>query len=130
MKKIFFVFLVSFLLNLVWENLHVYLYDNYMGGEITEMILLKATLADAIITMVILFPFLFFQLFRKYDFVIVPALVVISVLNEQLALQTGAWKYNSLMPVIPLISAGLTPTIQLGLLGYITYRLAKNKFKL
>jgi len=49
MKKVSLIFILSFFLNLIWENLHSYFYTVYMGGEITETILLRASIADAII---------------------------------------------------------------------------------
>lgn len=122
MKKIILIFIISFVLNLIWENLHSLLYDNYMGGEITQFILLRATLVDALITIVIVFPFALFPLFKKYSFLLIPTLVVVAVGNEYYALQAGAWAYNSLMPMIPIIDVGLTPAIQLGLLGYVSYK--------
>jgi len=30
--------------------------------------------------------------------------------------------YNELMPIIPILNVGLSPTIQLGLTGYLAYR--------
>lgn len=123
MKKIILIFVIAFVLNLIWENLHSVLYDNYMGGKITEFILLKATLADAFIIIIIVFPFMFFPLFKRHSWIIVPALIVVSIGNEYYALGAGAWAYNSLMPIIPFLSVGLTPTIQLGLLGYVSLKM-------
>src|SRR3989338_3728565 len=49
-KKLLIIFGLAFSLNLIWENLHSYLYVHYQGGKITEWILLKAALFDAIFT--------------------------------------------------------------------------------
>ena len=57
MRKILLIFISAFVLNLIWENLHSFLYESYMGGKITEFILLRATLADAIMITVIILPF-------------------------------------------------------------------------
>ncbi len=122
MKRIFFIFTTSFILNAVWENLHSLLYANYMGRKITELILLKATLADAVIITIIALPFLFYPALKKHSWAIVPLGFIISIVIEYYALSTGRWMYNSLMPIIPLLGVGLTPTIQLGLLGYLSFK--------
>lgn len=123
MKKTFLIFIISFALNAIWENLHSLLYDNYMGGKITEFILLRATLSDAIYITIIALPFIFYPVFRKKDWLIIVFGFIISILIEYYALSTGRWAYNSFMPIIPFLEIGLTPTIQLGLLGYISFKL-------
>ncbi len=125
LKKIFFIFVISFLLNLIWENLHVFLYSNYRGGQITEFILARATLADAVMITIIALPFIFFPALAKKDWLIIVVGIIIAVVIEWYALATGRWSYNDLMPLLPLIRTGLTPTIQLGLLGFVSYRLQK-----
>ena len=120
-KKLFFIFIVAFVLNLIWENLHSYLYVHYQGGVITEFILLRATFADAVIITFIALPFLFLSTFKKRAWLMVPIGVIIAVSMEWYALGTGRWAYNALMPIIPLLKVGLTPAIQLGLLGYLSY---------
>lgn len=122
-KKIFFIFTIAFILNLIWENFHSLLYANYMGGKITELILLKATLVDAFIIVIITLPFVFFPLLKKQSWIIILIGFVISVSIEYYALGAGRWAYNSMMSIIPFLGTGLTPTIQLGLLGYISFKI-------
>ena len=128
MKRIFFIFLIAFVLNIVWENLHSVLYASYMGGKITELILLRASFADAVIITIIALPFIFHPAFKKIEWLIIPIGFVISIVIEYYALSAGRWAYNSLMPIVPLVKIGLTPMIQLGLLGFISLRL-ENYFK-
>jgi hypothetical protein len=123
MKKISIVFVSAFLLNLVWENIHALLYDNYMGREITRFILFRASLADAVMITLILLPFLFISVFKKHIWLIVLIGFVLSVGIEIWALNTARWSYNEYMPIVPILSVGLTPIIQLGLLGFITYKI-------
>ena len=125
MKKILSIFVIAFVLNAIWENLHSFLYAAYRGGKITEFILLRATLADAVIITIIALPFLFIPSFKKRSWLIIIIGLVISVAIERYALSTGRWAYNAFMPIIPLLSVGLTPTIQLGLLGYFSLRIQK-----
>lgn len=123
MKKTSVIFLLAFLLNLVWENLHSLLYDNYMGGEITEFILIRASLFDAILITLILLPFLHSSLMKNRSWLIVVIATIVAILNEWYGLGTGRWSYNLWMPILPIINIGLTPAIQLGLLGWVTYKL-------
>lgn len=122
-KKIITIFIISFILNLIWENLHVFLYDNYKNGIITEFILLRATLADAIMITIITLPFILFPSIRKLDWIIILIGFILAICIEWWALSTGRWAYNTYMPIIPLLSVGLTPAIQLGLLGYLSFKI-------
>lgn len=123
MKKISIVFVSAFLLNLVWENIHALLYDNYIGGEITRFILFRASLADAVMITLIALPFLFIPLLKKFSWIIILIGFVLSVGIEIWALNTARWSYNEYMPIVPVLSVGLTPIIQLGLLGFISYKI-------
>lgn len=122
MRRIVTVFLIAFVLNALWENLHSLLYDNYMRGVITEFILLRASLFDALVISVIVLPFLFLPLLKNKSWLIVVVGTIIAIFNEWYGLSTARWAYNSLMPIIPLIHVGLTPAIQLGILGYLSFR--------
>lgn len=94
-----------------------------MGSKITEFILMRATLVDAIILTMIVLPFLFLPQLKNKSWLIILTGIVVSIFIEYWGLGTGRWAYNSLMPVIPFLETGLTPTIQLGLLGYISFEI-------
>jgi len=100
MKKIFFIFLLSFSFNLIWENLHFYLYAGYMGGTITEAILLRASVVDAIIITFLSFPFVFIAKLRNKNWIIIFIGIVVAILIELHALRTERWGYNEYMPII------------------------------
>ena len=123
MKKILLIFATAFILNAVWENLHAFLYDNYMGDKITELVLLKATLADAVMITVITLPFVLFPSWRRQNWIIIFVGLVLAIGIERYALLTDKWAYNVYMPIVPFLSVGLTPTIQLGLLGFLSFRI-------
>lgn len=120
------IFLLSLLLNLIWEHLHSLLYAGYRGGGITEFILIRASLADAIMITVLALPFVFFEKLKKYAWIIVVAGILLAIGIEWYALSTLRWAYNEFMPIIPILGIGLTPMIQLGLLGYLSYWLVVN----
>lgn len=129
MKMILVVFFVAFVLNAIWENLHSFLYDSYRDGPITELILFRATLADAIMIAVIAAPFLYFPSFKKYRLLAVVVWIVVAILIEIYALSTGRWMYNEYMPLIPLLGIGFTPTIQLALLGFVSLKIEGMFFR-
>lgn len=121
------VFLLSFTLNFIWEHAHAQLYAFYKGGAITDAILLHATFADACIITACAAAYLYVPFLHKRLYVVVGALLAVAVATEWWALTTGRWVYGPDMPLVPLLNTGLTPTIQLALLGYITYRLCLQK---
>lgn len=115
------IFFIAFILNLIWENAHSFLYTSYQGGKITEFILIRASLFDALIITLVCIPFLYVEFLKKRPQLIVPIGIIIAIINEWYGLGTGHWTYNELMPIIPIIKTGLTPSLQLGILGYVTY---------
>lgn len=115
------LFLSAFILNVIWENLHSFLYANYQGGAITEFILLRASLFDALVTTFFVAPFLYVAYLKKRTWLIVVVGTLIAIANEWYGLSTVRWSYDSLMPILPFIHTGITPTLQLGLLGYVAF---------
>ena len=126
-QRTFLIFLVSFFLNLIWENLHSFLYAGYMGGKITEFILLRASVADAGIITLLSLLFMSVPSLKRKSWLIIFVGVLIAIFIELYALNTGRWAYNEYMPMIPILGVGLTPTIQLGLLGYLSYWFVAGK---
>jgi uncharacterized protein YacL len=124
MKRFFLVFIIAVALNGVWENIHSVLYSTYKGGEITEFILVRASLFDGLVITMLVAPFLIFPLLKNKSFLIIIFGIIIGVFNEWYGLSTARWAYNDLMPIIPGIYVGLTPAIQLGVLGYISCKMS------
>ena len=125
LKKTFFIFIFAFLLNLVWENLHSVLYLHYQNGPIGEWVLFRAALFDAGFIALLGLIFLSFSFLCKREWLALPIGFLAAVLLEIYALKTGRWTYNEMMPIIPIIKTGLTPTIQLGLLSFIAFKTVK-----
>lgn len=121
LKKLLFVFFIAFILNLAWEFAHSVLYASYQGGEITNFILFRAAVWDAVIISVLVFS-AYASKTNKTAFVVIGGLLV-SVAIELWALQTGRWAYDISMPLIPILQIGLTPTIQLALTGWLAQKL-------
>lgn len=128
MKKLLVVFSLSFFLNVVWENAQSFLYVNYIGGPITELILIRAALWDAVIIALICLPFLYIHVLKGINWLIIFIGVAVATVIELYALDTGRWAYNAYMPLISIIKIGLTPALQLGVLGYISFWLQRKLF--
>ena len=119
MQTLLQIFAWAFVLNLIWEHLHARLYVHYKKGPITEWILLRASFWDAVIIAAL--AFFAASLPLHLGRLVMPiAGLVIAILMEQWALATGRWEYKKSMPIVPLLGTGLTPTIQLALLGVIS----------
>ncbi len=124
MKKWILVFIFAFVFNLIWEFGHSFLYLSYKGGEITEFILVRAALTDAVIILGIIFLLRLIPVFVRRPWLIIIIGVIISIAIEWWALGSSRWIYKDIMPIVPILNTGLTPTIQLGLLSYIIYKLS------
>ena len=117
------VFLIAFLLNAVWENLHSALYVHYKGGAITETILLKAALFDACIITLATLLFLFVPPLNGRAWLVLAGLVIFAIGLELFALSTGRWAYKDWMPIIPILGVGLTPMVQLAITWWVSAKL-------
>lgn len=51
---------------------------------------------------------------------------VTAIAVERLALETGRWTYNSLMPIVPFVQVGLWPVLQMTLLPVLSVWLSER----
>jgi len=121
-RKLSFVFWTAFILNLIWENLHAVLYVHYQGGEITRFILLRAALMDALVILALVFLWSLLPKRFRWQWLVVAAGVVVAVVLERWALGASRWAYKDTMWIIPILNTGITPTIQLGITGFLALR--------
>lgn len=124
-KKLGLIFILAFIFNLIWENLHANFYIHYQNGTITELILIKAALFDAVFITFLSLPFIFSKYFNRRLWWSLIIGFIFAIILERYALATNRWAYNNLMPIIPLIKTGLTPTVQLGILSFLIYKILK-----
>ncbi|MFA5954656.1 MAG: hypothetical protein WC817_03925 [Patescibacteria group bacterium] len=120
-KKFIFLFLFALILNWVWETTHSVLYVHYQGGAITPFVLLRAALVDAIVILALALLAQKFKLNKST--VVVTGGLIIAIVIELWALETGRWAYTAFMPIVPILNVGLTPILQLALTGYISEKL-------
>lgn len=130
MKEYIKIFFLGFFLNFIWENLHSLLYLHYRGGPISQLILLRASLVDALIIVGLIF---FLRLIFKQGeraWLLFFGGLAVAVFLEKWALGSGRWQYREAMPLIPFLGVGLTPAVQLGFLAYLINWLVFVKNKL
>jgi len=128
MKRVLLVFVSAFFLNLIWENLHSFLYVSYKGGEITEFILMRASLFDAFVITMLSLPFLHTPFLKGRIGLLFLVGTAVAVVNEWYGLGANRWVYNVYMPIVPFANVGLTPAFQLGTLGVISFKIQERIF--
>lgn len=136
-KKAFtrFIFIMStlaFVLNFVWELLHLPLYKNNVYDLQHISLCVLASIADAIMVMLIYFCFalIYKDAWWVKNMTFQRALMLIvtggigAVLAEMRHLSTGDWVYAASMPIIPFVHAGLSPVLQFAILPLLIYQIS------
>lgn len=119
MKIFLKIFLVALLLNMAWEVAQAPLYTCFAEFWSCMALCLRASFGDAVIVLGI-----YFLLRKNLKFYRVAALgILIAVLIELHALESGRWAYTEAMPIIPILKVGLTPILQMALLPKLTFYL-------
>ena len=124
------VFLIGVAVNFPWEMAQAYLYAP-MGDWVTAtMRCFRAAIVDGAI--VVGMALAGTAVFKRRDWFlllstarilfIISAGASVAVLIERLALGTGRWDYNQLMPLIPRTDIGLVPVVQMMVLPLIIFR--------
>ena len=122
-----FVFIIGFISNWAWENLHSPLYFHPNGEDITQLMLLSAALMDAVIITAVAAVFLSSAYLRSRLWLAFVIGIAIAVAIERFSLVAQRWAYSELMPVIPMLETGLVPTVQLGLLTWLILKCAVRR---
>ena len=133
-KILFIVAGISFLLNVVWENLQAPLYQGYSNFWQHLPICSIASLGDVLIILLLYFILAIFNKdiywitkMSKIDILTVIFLgMLVAVGIEKWALDIARWHYASSMPLIPYTNVGLFPILQMAILPWATYRLARK----
>lgn len=123
------ILIVSFLLNAVWEISHIPL---YVGGTYALshiLFCLLASVADAIMVMLIYFGFALIyknalwtqNLNLSRIIFLIMAGGIGAILAETRHLSIGTWKYAEAMPLIPIFNVGLSPVLQFMILPLLIY---------
>lgn len=125
---------VAFLSNLLWENLQAPLFFGYVDFARHFPVCTLASAGDAALTAVFYLlialkrrnPAWLWKKFRVSELTLAAASgVLAAILVEKLALAYGWWAYSPAMPLLPLLSVGLLPVLQLAVLPAANFVLAR-----
>lgn len=131
------VFIIStFVLNLIWELLQGELgfYEGH-GGDIVSMALCaRAAIGDvfivagiyALMTIIYRTRTWIFTMSKSTWVVLVLVSISVAILVEWWGIYTGRWSYSDLMPIIPFLSMGVTPILQMTILVPIITLIVKK----
>jgi hypothetical protein len=128
-QYVFTLILAAFLLNAAWEVLQIPLYVGGMYSWSHILFCLLASLADAIMVVLIYFGFaiIYKNAFWIQSLNLSRVIFLImtggigAVLAETRHLSIGTWSYAETMPLIPVVAVGLSPVLQFMILPLLIY---------
>ncbi len=120
---------VSFILNLIWENAQAPLYAGYAGFVEHFPICLNATLGDvamnlivyAIIALIFRNPYWIETMSWKSLLLAIALGTLLGAGVEQFLIAIHRWSYAPNMPILPIINLGFTPLVQMALLPAVAF---------
>ncbi len=121
------IFLISFLVNLLWEVLHSRLYKTCLEMEFSKFptLITIMSLKDGFwITLFYAVSILIFkqiEILNNYpelSFFIILVLIF-SFIDEKISLKKARWEYSQQMPII--FGVGVTPLLELAITGIISF---------
>jgi hypothetical protein len=129
------IFIVSYLLNFVWESLHgVFLYKghNFDAKRYVRMVVYTSAVDGSLIVGIYLFTaflwkdILWLQKTRRKEVytVLILGLVTAALIEFRKVLILRTWSYNNLMPTV--FGIGLSPLLQLSITGLLTFWLTRK----
>lgn len=132
------IFIIGLFLNLIWENAQAPLYEGYTGFWDHFMICFWASIVDAVVVSLLytLLAAWYRDIYwiksmnRKNILTLIFLGGAIAVGFEQWAIADEMWSYTDNMPVIPFLSAGLSPLLQMMLLPLLTFLISQRFFKM
>lgn len=129
---LFKIFLISFLINLVWEIAHSVLYNTCLKLTLKKYtrLIIWASIKDgfwiSLFYAISIYIFNNINILTNYTqllfFVIVS--LIFAFITEKIAIKYKKWEYSDRMPKI--LGVGITPLPQIALTGILTFLLVFN----
>lgn len=117
------IFAVAFVVNLIWENSHMPLYDISALNMEPWRICVRATFWDAVIITGVYLLVDTKDRNKRYVLSVILC-VAVAIFIEHRAFVEGRWTYMPWMPTV--LGIGLSPLIQLPLLAVVTYEISRR----
>ncbi|MBL7057948.1 hypothetical protein ISS03_01300 [Patescibacteria group bacterium] len=133
-KQIIPLSIISFILNLIWENAHAQLFNGYESFFQHFAPCLLATFGDVVFTILVYYIVItlkhdsnWIKNINKNDYLILAIFgIIFALCIEYRALLWHRWTYTDAMPIIPYFKVGLTPILQMALLLPLSFYLTKK----
>lgn len=130
-RLLVYIFITAFITNLIWENAQAPLYTGYKGFGPHFLFCLLASAVDGIVILTFYLIVCsiredWFWLFniKAFDIGMLSLFgVVVAILFEKWALESGTWDYTAHMPLI--FGIGLMPALQLAILSVVSVYIVK-----
>ncbi len=127
------IFVISVILNFVWETAQIPFYYNNQITISTTLFCLIASLGDGIMILIIFFTgkiifknnYWIENLNIKKISLILTAGLLLSIIVELAALKLNLWSYSNLMPTLMFLGIGLSPVLQMLILPISVFQLSK-----
>lgn len=137
LKTVFYIAVISFILNFAWENAHAPLFYWFADYSSHLKMCFDATIWDIFLilsmyflTSLLLWNFNWIESIKTKEFLIIFLLwLIISIIFEKYAIITWRWAYNENMPIIPFLWIWLSPVLQLIITPYLTFLLVWKYLK-
>ena len=136
-RFILLVIVISYFLNLIWELLHIPLYESSVLPNNHMILCMLASLADVIMVLLLYFglaivykdPLWLKTLSRTRVLITMMVGAMGAILSETRHIAAGNWAYTGSMPILPIVGVGLTPVLQFIILPVLIYYLSFNLLK-
>lgn len=113
---------IALVLNLAWEFMHAPLYLNYRGHEVTSALLVFMAIKDAVIITILIYAQRSVRMLQDVPLFVPAAALLVALIVELHAVNTGRWAYASAMPLIPVLGVGASPLAQMTLTSFLSCR--------
>lgn len=121
---LFFLILLSYFSNFIWENLH-YPFYSIIKKRPTFLCVSMDVVIILIFYLILAFILQNFFWIQEADYKLITITIILGgilgIIIEKLSLFLNLWAYNEKMPQVPIANVGLLPVLQLMILPIVIY---------
>jgi hypothetical protein len=132
LKLLWRIIVISFFLNIIWENAQATLYEGYTHFLQHFMTCLRATLGDVLLVLLIYLITATIKRDMRWPHDMTKGSAMLALLvgalvgagMEAWSIDSGRWSYTTAMPIVPILDIGLLPLLQMMLLPLLSFYMA------